>query len=165
MFAHVRISNSMYKSSFSVQICTQSVTNVLKHTLKKHSWYMQSSFVPSACSTEAGHLGTTYSGTCCVDRRSSRRSSTSTLAWWKWTLLVQMQCGLAVAERITDSEPEPHSHFGGRQYLVEIVSCDPTSLGVWCLITWSLQGGQKLSNEDVKALLHSEILSAVPPMS
>lgn len=34
MFACVCISNSVYKSSFSVQICTQSVISVLKHTLK-----------------------------------------------------------------------------------------------------------------------------------
>lgn len=72
-----------------------------KHSWELSWWYIQSSFALSEHSNESGHPGTTSSCKFCEDRTSSRRPSTSFLAWWKGTPLIQMHFRLAVVSKFT----------------------------------------------------------------
>jgi len=127
MFLCVCISNSMYKSCFSVQICTQSVISVLKHTPKS---------TPGIRRVVSCSVDTVLKLYIWVP---------STVAPAVWTggppeglppLHLLDGSGLAVVEWITDREPYPHSPFGARQFLVEISSCNQTCLGVCHGVAW-----------------------------
>lgn len=155
MFAQIRISNSVHKSFLSVKMFWP-VISALKHTLKSTLDTCKVVLLPVNA----------------VLKLDTLVPLTVALAVWiagppegphlnNWgphgcgQSLVQVQCGWAVEDhRSQVASP-------GFTLPLEVGS----SLGVWCLILWSLQGGEKLSNEDVKALLCSEILSAVPSMS
>lgn len=106
---------------------------------QEYSGYMQSSFAPSECSTEAGHLGTTNGGTGCVDRGPPEGPH---LYNWGPRECGQSLVGVGAVwigsgeSQITDSKPRPHSPVGGRLQFGSLMSDTLKSTGWSEALQW-----------------------------